>query len=98
MSVSPEIKSAVDEWFGEIENFSVRAERLPEGNVAEWMPWLYAAAGVGAATKGLTVSKFHLGQLRHLYTHLIRLNLKGYADGILSPIIKELEEQADGRS
>lgn len=41
------IKSTVDEWLGEIENFSLRAERLPEGNVAEWMPWLYAAAKIG---------------------------------------------------
>lgn len=97
MSVEPAIKSAVDEWLGEVENFSLRVERLPEGNVEEWMPWLYAAAEVGAEAKGLTVSKFHLGQLRHLYTHLIRLNLNGYADGLVSPIIKELEKQTDGR-
>lgn len=97
MSVEPAIKSAVDEWLGEIENFSLRAERLPEGKVAEWMPWLYAAAEIGAATKGLTTHKYNLGQLRHLYTHLIRLNLYGYADGIVSPIIKDLEKQTDGR-
>lgn len=55
----------------------------------------YAAA---ENTERLTVSKFDLGQLRHLYAHLIRLNLNGYANGIVSPIIRTLEEQTSGDS
>lgn len=38
------IEYAVDEWLGENEGFSLRAERIPDGA----LPWLYEAARVGA--------------------------------------------------
>lgn len=47
---SPEgVRSAVDGWLGEIENFSLRSERLAEDvrNGAEIRPWLEAAFRLG---------------------------------------------------
>lgn len=41
-----EIKSAIDQWLGEIEVYSLRSERMPEGA----LPWLYEAAKIGATT------------------------------------------------
>jgi len=40
---------------------------------------------------------FHIAQLRHLYTHLLRLGHEGYADGLLSPAVKELEKVQEMR-
>ncbi|MFG1302207.1 hypothetical protein V5F49_20680 [Xanthobacter sp. V3C-3] len=42
--IDPIVKAAVDAWLGQVESFSVRAERVPEGA----LPWLYEAAMVGA--------------------------------------------------
>lgn len=39
------VKEAVDEWLGEVEVYSLRSERMPEGS----LPWLYEAAKIGAA-------------------------------------------------
>lgn len=41
--IDPIVKTAVDAWLGEVENFGLRAERVPEGA----LPWLYEAAMVG---------------------------------------------------
>ena len=41
--IDPIVKAAVDAWLGEVENFRLRDERVPEGA----LPWLYEAAMVG---------------------------------------------------
>jgi hypothetical protein len=43
-SYDAEIKSAVDQWLGDIEAYSLRSERMPVGS----LPWLYEAAKIGA--------------------------------------------------
>lgn len=43
MDIDPIVKAAVDAWLAEVENFGLRAERVPEGA----LPWLYEAAMVG---------------------------------------------------
>lgn len=41
--IDPIVKAAVDAWLAEVENYGIRAERMPEGA----LPWLYEAAMVG---------------------------------------------------
>lgn len=41
--IEPIVRAAVDAWLAEVENFGLRAERVPEGA----LPWLYEAAMVG---------------------------------------------------
>ena len=47
--IDPIVKAAVDAWLGEVENFGLRAERVPEGA----LPWLYEAAMVGSKAQSL---------------------------------------------
>jgi hypothetical protein len=46
---------------------------------------------ISDVSPGLRKLDFNIAQLRHAYTHLKRWGMSEFADGLLSPQIKDLE-------